>query len=170
MWMFLPEKLTLTSSTSSASSAFFPPVDIHWLLHRWPLCCYNLLILSLCLITPSRWGSPLSQSPPLPLGLCLHGEVSPDNQALGPGRAAVRRDEIRETDRITWEEALNSQRQILQQWALFVFFALPITQSSGVAFRDYCCPSTVCVFVNDPSYPGFLFLPLSLSLSLCMWD
>lgn len=86
----------------------------------------------------------------------------PDNTVSGHRRAAVRRDQIWETDRITGEITLTlNDRQILQQCVLLV--ASPIKPGCGVAFRDYCCPSNVSVSPNDPPYPGFLFLPLPLS-------
>lgn len=72
--------------------------------------------------------------PPLPGGLCIHGEVS-HNETWEHWQPAVGRGQLG-PGRITREEEprLNS---VLQQHVL------------AAGFKDYYCPSTASVFVND---------------------
>lgn len=63
-------------------------------------------------------------------------------------------------DRITGEDRHTEQ----QKNSAAVCFAHFLTDEAE--FRDYCCPSTVSVSLNDHPYPRFLSLPLSLDVGL----
>lgn len=117
------------------------------------ILCYSIVVPS-----PSSLSCPgtpikveiLFSFPPLPVGLRIHGEVS-HNETWEHWQPAVGRGQVG-TGRIT-KEPLRI-RSVLQQHVL------------TAVFKDYCCPSTTSVFLND-----------SLSLdSLCvcvlhlMWD
>lgn len=76
-------------------------------------------------------------------------ERYPTTRAQDTGRQLS--DEIR-SDSITVEET---------KCAVLCF---PHCYTSTAGFRDYCCPSTISVFLNDPHY--LWFLPLSPSVDV----
>lgn len=84
-------------------------------------------------------GSPIKVEiffsfPPLPVGLRIHGEVS-HNETWEHWQPAVGRGQVG-TGRITREGVLSLRSAVPQH----VFTA---------GLKDYCCPSTASVFLND---------------------
>lgn len=129
--------------------------------------CYSLCFSILFLLTGCaiQVRVSTSKSPPLTVGVCLHGEVS---QSEGPGQqqAAVGRDQMR-SERITREENLTKKQKQKRPKKQInsVLVGCPSCLTNKAGFRDYCCPSTVSVSFNDTPY--LWSLSPSLRRSLC---